>query len=656
MFYRDVRVISGFGLLVDGRPPLMLSYRADGPGSDVRVYAAGRTHPASAAVIVHARQIEPGGAGLTDTFELRGLSSQPVTMTFGLSVECDFARLPALRYGLDRPPARRVEPAGDGCFAAGDGDAGLRVETDPAAAWSRPGVLSWEVTVHPGQPATVRIRYLPSWRGRPAAAAGTPGPRPGELRASSAAVCLEPAIRAGLADLAALQVTAPELGLSFCGAGAPWFLALYGRDSLITAWESLPAGTGLAMQALAGLARFQGNDDDPHSHEQPGRIPHEIRIGGTEYFGIPAGRPNYATVDASPLFVMVLAEAYRWGAEPDAVRDLLPAARAALEWCTSHTDAAGYLTYPGTTGPGLANQGWKDSPGAMTRSDGQLATPPIALAEVQAYFWAAHLALAELEQRLGVPDRAGPLRAAAASLRRSFHRDFWRREQGLVAMACEGDGRPLAVAASNMAHCLWTGLLDPGAAAHVAARLSGPDLCSGFGLRTLGSLERGYNPVSYHNGSVWPHDTAIAVAGLARYGYAELALRYTRDLLRAAAEFSFRLPEVFTGIGRDEWPVPVPYPLACRTQAWSAAAPLLLLRSLLRIDPDIPAGRVYLAPVLPTGVSVTVEQLSLGTAGALDLRVTGPDVEILSAPGDVAVIRDPGHREPPAPGGPDDSC
>jgi glycogen debranching enzyme len=455
-------------------------------------------------------------------------------------------------------------------------------------------------------------------------------------------------VAGGLADLAALRVDEPRLELTFTAAGAPWFLALFGRDSLITGWEALAAGPGLAVQGLHSLASFQGRADDPATGEQPGRIPHEIRIGGTEYFGIPAGSPYYDTVDASPLFVMLLAEAYRWGTGADTVGGLLPAARAALDWCDAHTDEAGYLCYqagqgsPGGAGrPGrpsrLANQGWKDSAGSMVHADGSLAIPPVSLAEAQAYLWAARTGLAELEERLGDPGRAGPLRASAARLREAFHRDFWLPGQGLAAMARDGSGRPLAVAASNMAHCLWTGLLRPDAAAAVAARLTAPDLSSGFGLRTLGTGERGYNPLGYHVGTVWPHDTAIAIAGLAACGHGGLAGRLAADLLAAAAAFGFRFPELYGGFSRADMPRPVRYPLACLPHAWSAAAPLLVLRSLLGLDPDIPSGQVRLAPVLPDGMSLTVHGIPLGTAGNLAVRAEGTAAEVLSAPPGIEV-------------------
>lgn len=660
LFHRDVRVLSRLELSVDGHRPALLSYRADGPAGDSRLYAAGGSHPAARLLVTRSQRIEPETGALLDTFEFRAPSAGPASPDAGdagtvveLLAESDFARLPALRYGTARPaavPVRPADPAGSGCFAAAGDTSALRIETDPAAVMTAPGVLTWRVSpAADGGPATIRVRYLPSFRARPASAGpaapvtGVPRRRlDGGPRVDGGPPGLGPAIEAGLADLAALQMSVPELGLSFCAAGAPWFLALFGRDSLLTGWEALPAGPGLAVQALTSLARFAGRADDPASNERPGRIPHEIRVGGTEYFGIPAGRPYYGSVDSSPLFVMLAAEAYRWGAEPGVVRDLLPAVREAFAWCVSNAGDEGYLTYPDApAGRGLRNQGWKDSANAMMHADGEPVLPPIAPAEAQAYFWAAHHGLAHLEERLGDPAAAGPLRAAAARLRRSFHRDFWLPGPGLVAMARDGAGRPLAVAASNMAHCLWTGLLEDETGDRLAARLAAPDMATGFGLRTLGSGERDYNPVSYHNGSVWPHDTAIAVAGLAGYGHGELAAGYAADLLRAAAGFGFRLPEVFAGFGRARWPVPVRYPLACSPHAWSAASPLLLLRGLLRIDPDVPAGRVYIAPLLPDGVSVTVEGLSLGKAGTLDLRATGHEAEILGKPPGIEVIHAP---------------
>lgn len=689
LYHRDIRMVSRLTVTVAGRPPRLIAWSPAGRAGDQRVYLVGtHSHPAAEGVILHYREL---AGGLRERFELRALGAGPLTVTLAVTVACDFASLPALRYGRPLPPAAAI--VGGEPYLARRGACQLRIDPDAGAAvvTGENARLTWDLRASPGQPATASLLLEPSFQASfrapaarlvpPRAATGSGGSASPQATGSSGALPprepagsgqqhgegpvlevsgrlsqLADAVAGGLADLAALQISEPRLGLEFTAAGAPWFLAFFGRDSLITGWEALPAGPARAMQALRGLARHQGQASDPATGEEPGRIPHEIRIGGSEFFGIPAGEPCYDTVDASPLFVMLLGEAYRWGADPEEIRGLLPAARGALRWCLAHTDHDGYLRYqatadgsralpgagrspgaPGTRGR-LANQGWKDSAASMVHADGTLAVPPISLAEAQSYLWAACLALAGLEERLGEPPRAGPLRAAAARLRAHFHRDFWLPAAGLVAMARDGSGRPLAVAASNMAHCLWTGLLAQDAAAAVATRLGAPDLSSGFGLRTLGATERGHNPLGYHLGTVWPHDTAIAVAGLARYGHGELAVRYAADLLHAAAAFGFQLPELYGGFSRSVSGRPVPYPLACRPQAWSAAAPLLVLRGLLGLDPDVPAGRLRLAPILPPDVTLTVHGIHLGTAGTVAIRAAGRSAEVLSAPPGIDVI------------------
>ncbi|MBA2529641.1 MAG: amylo-alpha-1,6-glucosidase, partial [Euzebyales bacterium] len=330
--------------------------------------------------------------------------------------------------------------------------------------------------------------------------------------------------------------------------------------------------------------------------------------------------------------VMLLAAVHRWGAADDDVRALLPAARAAVRWCVEHgdLDGDGFVEYRADL-KGLANQGWKDSGDAMVHADGSLAPGPVAPVEVQAYLYGAYVGLAQLEQRLGQPAAADGLLERAERLRASFARHFWLPTEGLVAMALDGDKRPLVVASSNIGHCLWTGLLDGDAAEAACARLAAPDLATAWGVRTLGRGERAYNPLGYHLGTVWPHDSAIAAAGLMRAGHPQAASRVTAGLLEACEAFGWRLPELFAGLDAGEVPFPVPYPVACSPQAWSAAAPLLLLRTALRLDPDVPAGSVTVAPVLPDDVELTVTGIRLGDAD-LDLRVRGSDVQVLGAP------------------------
>jgi glycogen debranching enzyme len=323
------------------------------------------------------------------------------------------------------------------------------------------------------------------------------------------------------------------------------------------------------------------------------------------------------------------------------LRPLLPAVDAALQWMVAFgdRDGDGYIEYERATPGGLLNQGWKDSHDSISFADGRLATGPIALAEVQAYTyaaWRAGAALAIADGRAGVAIDRG---ARADDVRRRFNADFWMPASGALAVALDGDKRQVDAITSNMGHCLWTGIVDGALVPEVAHQLIGPELASGWGVRTLATSMGRYNPISYHNGSVWPHDTAIAVAGLRRAGYPQAANRLAQDLLRAADAVGGRLPELYAGITPAELSRPVPYPTSCSPQAWAAAAPLLLLRSILGLEPDIPGGVMRVAPVLPDGATfLHLARMPLaGTTVAID--VDGDDVDVRGLPAAVALER-----------------
>jgi glycogen debranching enzyme len=386
---------------------------------------------------------------------------------------------------------------------------------------------------------------------------------------------------------------------------------------------ALPVDPRLALGTLHALAARQGRTTDPVSEEEPGRIPHEIRADWGPASRLAGRDAYYGTADATPLFVMLLGELYRWGFAEEA-RPLLPAADRALDWITRQE----FVTY--MPSGGLANQGWKDSPDAVSWAGGTLAEPPIALCEVQAYVYGAYRARADIARAEDDPPAARGWDRRAAEFRRAFHERFWL--DGYVAFALDGTGRPVDTPTSNAAHCLWTGILDDTPARHVAEQLTSPALFTGWGVRTLSSRAGRYDPVSYHNGSVWPHDTAIAVAGLARYGFTSYAARIATSLLDAAPHFGGRLPEVFCGFDRAEFTAPVPYPSSCSPQAWAAAAPFLLIRSLLRLDPCVPDGVVRLAPALPAALgTVRIEGLQLG-GHRIDVTARGSRGEVTGLP------------------------
>lgn len=644
LYHRDVRVLSGAELRLDGRvPPLLTEARDDAStAKNVHVVDA-NAHGDPTAVLLHRRQVD---GALRDTFEVRVFAGQVRGARLEVSLAVDFADLLRLKAGSPAPaPAslRAVDDAEPGdadlpaarCWRAEQGPVAVEILVGGAPDDDGNGTLTWTVDATPGHPWSVDIVVRPA---APPLGDGAGDSESGRLRVRSTSAW-QPAVRSALDDLHALRVDVADRNVSYLAAGAPWFMALFGRDSLLTAWMSLIDGTTLALDVLDGLAFHQGKARDAETQEQPGRILHELRTGQSGVFGVPPGQPYYGAVDATALFVMVLAEAYRWGADTDRVHRLLPAARAAVEWCLGDgdLDGDGFVEYVPHAG-GLANQGWKDSGDAMVHRDGSLARGPIALAEVQAYVHRALLDLARLETDLGEAAAAADLRGRADELRDRFVEAFWLPERALIAMALDGEKRPLAVRSSNVGHCLWAGILPSDLASKIAAELSGSSLTAWWGLRTLGADERAYNPLSYHLGSIWPHDSAIAAAGLVRAGHAEAAGRIVRGMLDACAHFDWRLPELFGGFDRDEVGFPVAYPVACSPQAWSAAAPLLLLRTVLQLDPDVPAGTVHLDPVVASDTSMEVSGIRLGD-DRLDVMIDGGTTTVTTSPAGIEVVR-----------------
>ena len=394
-----------------------------------------------------------------------------------------------------------------------------------------------------------------------------------------------------IADLDALRLMTIALpGEVFLAAGAPWFFTLFGRDSIWAARMLLPLGTELAASTLRVLASMQGQTSVDETAEQPGKIMHELRRDGLEMpvEGLSLPPLYYGTVDATPLWVCLLHDAWRWGMPDDEVRALLANMVRALVWMRDFGDADGdgLLEYVDTTGHGLANQGWKDSGDSVQWHDGSLATGPIALCEVQAYAFEAAMNGAEMLDHFG-------LRGA----------DEWRAVDTVT---------------SNLGRLLGTGVLDERQSALVARRLVSPDMSSGFGLRTMSRSSGGYWPLSYHGGSVWAHDTAIAIAGLAKAGFRAESAQLTAGLLAAASAFDYRMPELHSGDSADELGTPVPYPAACRPQAWSAAASVSVVASALGLDPDAQTGVLGVSPATH----------GLGALSVRGMRFAGNDVAL----------------------------
>jgi glycogen debranching enzyme len=388
-------------------------------------------------------------------------------------------------------------------------------------------------------------------------------------------------------DLAALRMRTGESRRPLFAAGMPWFMTIFGRDSEITSLQTLVLGPEVAIGALDALAELQALTQDPALDAEPGKIVHEVRHGRAAEFWFPR---YYGSVDATPLFLVLLAETWRWTDDAALVTRLHEPALRALDWIDRYgdRDGDGFVEYGARSEGGLVNQSWKDSGDSQRFHDGRMAAPPIAPVEVQGYVYQAKLGLAELAREVW-RDRAlaDRLEAEAAELRARFDRAFWIEERGgFYALALDGEKEQVDARCSNMGHLLWSGIALPERVGPVVDQLLSESLWSGWGIRTMGSDEAAYNPISYHNGTVWPHDTSLAAWGLARHGYVEGARRIARALIEAAGHFEWSLPEVFAGYARDATPFPIAYPTAARPQAWAAGTPILLVRVLLGIEPD----------------------------------------------------------------------
>jgi glycogen debranching enzyme len=342
---------------------------------------------------------------------------------------------------------------------------------------------------------------------------------------------------------------------------------------------------------------------------------------------------------------MLVGELSRWGSRREEVDALLPAADAALGWITDYgdKDGDGYIEYQRTTDHGLQNQGWKDSWDSMRFADGSLAATPIALCEVQGYVYAALVARGHCATEAGDHELAASLRARAIELKRRFNEDFWveTADGGYFAMGLDRDKKKIDGVGSNQGHCLWTGIVDEDKAVHVARTLMSDGMFSGWGVRTLSTGNEGYNPISYHCGSVWPHDNAITAAGLMRYGFVDEAHRVMQGLVDASPWFGSRLPELFSGMARDGLPFPVSYPTSCSPQAWAAASPLLFLRTLLRFEPDIRNAKLHLAPAIPDWIGrLRLERIPIMGAH-LGIEVEGEAVRVVDVPDGLEIVSDP---------------
>ncbi|MFF4903824.1 glycogen debranching N-terminal domain-containing protein [Streptomyces sp. NPDC001260] len=608
LFVRDARHLSRWQLTVDGAVPEPLTPVADGDAARcVLVPRGGRQEPPAYTVF---REQAVGDGAFVESLKVTSNRPAPTTVRLAITADADFTDQFELRSdyrtyaktGATR--SRQVlddgvefvyrrgawrscttvtaEPAPDAVEETGTGARRLVWTLDLAPHGTAELVLRVMARPHgdkralrvPASPAAVTEQLI-SLEGEFVEGVAFPTGWP-EL----AAACAR-----GLADLASLQLpaTGPDgEELRVPAAGAPWFLTLLGRDALLTSLFALPYRPQLAAATLPALAATQATETGVDSVAQPGKIVHEVRHGELAHFGqVPYGR-YYGSVDATPLFLVLLGAYVEQTGDTALARRLEPHARAAIGWMLDHggLTSRGYLVYRADQG-GLANQNWKDSPGAICSADGTRASGAVMAAGAQGYAYDALRRTAWIARTVWADETyAALLEQAAGDLRDRFQRDFWMPERSFPALALDGDGRQVDALASDAGHLLWSGLLDKEYGEAVGRRLLEPDFFSGWGVRTLAAGQAAYHPLSYHRGSVWPHDNALITLGLARYGLHDEARTVAHGLVDAANATGHRLPEVIAGYGRDAHAEPVPYPHACERESRSAAAPLALLTAV----------------------------------------------------------------------------
>ena len=592
VYLGDTRIVRELAIRADGWSIAHLSTDHGVPRSQELRAVLRRGGAVVDPEIVLVRQRAMGGDAVSETLTLLNASSHPVAVAIAIRITPDATPMHVVKSG-GGGQAGPVLATDDG-WSTPDGRVGVRIATDGARTRDEKGFeITWGLTAPPGGSAAGTWSLDATDSGAVVAA---PATRTLAAAADRVAVPdgrahdLGRLVRQAFDDLEGLELTLRGLPKApFIAAGAPWFLTLFGRDSIIAASLLVPAAPQIAHGTVVALAHLQGTDHDAATAEAPGRIVHELRRDATHHASASTRLvlpPRYfGTVDATPLWISLLHDAWRAGMPIDEVAALAPHLEAAIGWMrdAAASDPRGFLTYHDPTGHGLANQGWKDSGDAVRWADGSLADGPIALCEVQGYAVRAAHHAAEMLDALG-QSGAAELRTWGNSMAERFRDAFWVSDGATgaryPAVALDAEGRAVDGIASNMGHLLGTGMLDDDEQRAVVERLMDPTLFSGFGIRTLSTTNGGYWPMRYHAGAVWPHDTAMIIDGMLADGFGAEARTVAEGLLAAAASFEWRLPELFAGVARDESGRAIPYPAACRPQGWSAAAAVVVARAI----------------------------------------------------------------------------
>jgi glycogen debranching enzyme len=631
LFLDDTRMLSHYALRVAGGPATLLSsevfhlYSAQIELAVSNAELGGDTWNVSN--VVHIRRELLLDDRLTERVTFSNYLQHPIEFWAELSIGCDFADIFEVR-GWQRAErgtfyAPQAEPGSilfryrgrDGALVR----SGISFDTPPDVLSAHRAY--WRFTLEPMQPLVL------SWHLLPNSLLESPEPTgPGHLPESTTIQQRRTAIEAehdewrtrcahystdvaefndaleqATTDLRALYVQAG--GRQAISAGIPWYSTVFGRDSIITSLQTLGLVPQIAVDTLRYLAEHQGAREDAFTEEQPGKIMHEMRRGELARAREIPHVPYYGTVDATPLWLILLHETWRWTGDDALLRALLPHAERALQWIDRYgdVDGDGLVEYAKTSPRGLVNQGWKDSWDGVPFPDGRLPVPPIALVEVQGYVYDAKTRMAALYEALAERDRAESLRRDAAALREHVVAKFWLEDEGTFALALDGTKTPLPTITTNAGHLLWSRVPDAAQASRMARRLLAPDMLSGWGVRTLSAAHPVYNPMSYHNGSVWPHDNALVALGLSLYGHTADALPILSALHEAASNLRYhRLPELYCGMTRTHDLRPVLYPVSCSPQAWASGAFFMLLQAMTGLLPDAPARTLHIRqPLLP---------------------------------------------------------
>jgi glycogen debranching enzyme len=681
VYVDDCRHLRGYELRVGGQPPRLL-IGSDSPGT-AAVFEltnqplelpGGRVLPLQSLRLRVERRLAPGA--MVERISVHSYAREPVALDLELAFDADFSPMLEVRGMVEAGERQHTRTASGHTLriaaVGADGVERSTTVTCPSAVATDDGRLRASIELQPAQETTLDLRFAFAQRevnaveeaGDERADGHGPLPHvPAEadawlaerLRIDVDDELLQRVLRRSLLDMRTLVSQLD--GHRYFSAGVPWYATLFGRDSIISAYQMLPVDRSIAEETLRLLASRLGTRVDDRFDEEPGKVLHELRVGEPATLGLTPLARYYGTVDATALFLCLLCEHTKWSGSLDLFLELRPQVEQALRWIDEFADldGDGLIEYRCRAEGGLDNQGWKDSWDAIVDEHGELLEAPIALVEVQGYAMAAKQRMGRLFELAGDADRADELQRDADRFARGLER-FWLPERGFYAMALDAAKRPSRALASNQGHLLWSNAIPRERAVAVQAALSTEGAYSGWGVRTLSADELAFNPVGYHTGTVWPHDNALYAAGLRRYGFDRMFLRLFEDLLDAAAHFpEYRLPELYAGFARSDYEAPVPYPVACSPQAWAAGSLPFMLISGLGLTPNCMERRLcILRPSLPRQVSrLELRGLRIGDA-SVDLlfeRVAGRPQSValtdVHIDGDVDVVLqiEPGRDE-----------